>query len=67
METDHSSRPPDVSHSCRPPPVPHHGPTQAAVSVAALEHLGTAHLLDSHLGQSSSDERVAESVCIDLH
>ena len=62
METDHSSRPPDVSHSCRPPPVPHHGQTQAAVSVAALEQLGTAPL-----GQSSSDERAAESVCIDLH
>ena len=67
METDHSCRPPDVPHSCRQPPVPQDGQTQAAVSVAAPEQLGTAPPMDSHLDLSLADERAAESVCNDLH
>ena len=67
METDHSCRPPDVLHSCRLPPIPQDDQTHAAVSVAAPEQLGTAPPLDGHLGQSSADERAAESVSVVLH
>ena len=62
METDHSSRPPDVSHLRSSPHTPQDEQTQAAVSLAAPEQLDTAPPLGSHQGQSSVDERAAESV-----